>query len=85
MEDILEGEKDTHTLYLLTLKNSKTIQNKKMTDFNASTARLLQAAAGNGEFDIALLDQVVAAAYNPMDPSRAAANQLKSSACLSFR
>ena len=46
-----------------------------MSDFNSATAQLLQGAAGNGEFDIAVLDQVVAAAYNPMDPNRAAANQ----------
>jgi exportin-1 len=45
-----------------------------MTDFNTASAQLLQAAAGNGEFDIAVLDQIVAAAYNPMDPNRGPAN-----------
>ena len=47
-----------------------------MTDFNTASTQLLQAAAGNGEFDISVLDQIVAAAYNPLDPNRAAANQI---------
>jgi exportin-1 len=46
-----------------------------MTDFATLTTRLLQGAAGNGEFEVAILDQVVAAAYNPSDPNRTAANQ----------
>ena len=38
----------------------------------AAAQQLLQPV---GEFDVALLDQVVAAAYNPADPNRAMANK----------
>ena len=41
-------------------------------EFQALSARLVP----NGkDFDITVLDQIVAAAYNPMDPNRSAANQ----------
>mmetsp|Transcript_20337 Transcript_20337/g.44025 ORF Transcript_20337/g.44025 Transcript_20337/m.44025 type:complete len:1080 (+) Transcript_20337:274-3513(+) len=40
-------------------------------EFNALTQRLVK----GDEFDVAVLDQVVAAMYSPMDPNRAAANQ----------
>jgi exportin-1 len=39
-------------------------------DVEAITQKLL-----NGEFDVALLDQVVSAAYDPVSPHRAAANK----------
>lgn len=38
----------------------------------AAAQQLLQPI---GEFDVSLLDQVVAAAYNPVDPNRAMANK----------
>jgi len=37
--------------------------------------QLLAASAGNGDFDITLLDQVVGAAYDPVSPHRAPANK----------
>uniref|UniRef100_A0A7S3KVF6 Importin N-terminal domain-containing protein n=1 Tax=Amphora coffeiformis TaxID=265554 RepID=A0A7S3KVF6_9STRA len=46
-----------------------------MADFNALVASLSQGATGAGEFDVAVLDQIVAAAYNPMDPNRIPAHQ----------
>ena len=46
-----------------------------MAEFNALVASLSQGATGAGEFDVAVLDQIVAAAYNPMDPNRIAAHQ----------
>ena len=39
-------------------------------DVEAVTQKLL-----NGEFDVALLDQLVSAAYDPVSPHRAAANK----------
>jgi exportin-1 len=39
-------------------------------DVEAITQKLL-----NGEFDVAYLDQVVSAAYDPVNPHRAAANK----------
>ena len=41
-----------------------------MSEIEVVTQKLL-----NGEFDIRLLDQVVAAAYDPISPHRAAANK----------
>lgn len=46
-----------------------------MTDFQSAATRLIEAAAGRGEFEISVLDQIISSAYNPMDPNRAAANQ----------
>lgn len=39
----------------------------------AAAQKLL--SPNGAEFDVALLDQVVAAAYNPIDPNRAVANK----------
>mmetsp|Transcript_55895 Transcript_55895/g.118874 ORF Transcript_55895/g.118874 Transcript_55895/m.118874 type:complete len:1093 (-) Transcript_55895:163-3441(-) len=42
----------------------------------AAAQKLLNPANGGEEFDVSLLDDVVAAAYSPVDPNRAAANKM---------
>ena len=40
-----------------------------------NAAQKLLSASGDDDFDVSLLDEVVAAAYSPTDPNRAIANK----------